>query len=90
MPSGITAEIFGDIAMIVDFVYTFRDLLVPRESLHISIGKQCNATKLCITGVQYHDIVSHIFLYFFSYLDELSSYYTLFFAKNFHTVCLFL
>ena len=64
MPNGITAEMFGDIAMIADFVYTFRDLLVPRESLHISIGKQCNATKLCIAG------------FAFSYLNEFSSQYT--------------
>lgn len=53
MSSGITPEIFGDITMIADFVYTFRGLLVPRESLHISVGKQCNesATKPSITGV---------------------------------------
>ena len=38
-PSGITAETFGDIAMVADFVHTFRNLLVPRETLHISIGK---------------------------------------------------
>ena len=42
MPSGITAETFGDIAMVADFVYTFRDLLVPNRSLYISIGMQCN------------------------------------------------
>ena len=42
MPSEITAETFGDIAMVADFVHTFRNLLVPRESLYISIGTQCN------------------------------------------------
>lgn len=46
MPSGITAETFGDIAMIADFVHTYRHLLVPKESLHISIGKQCNGNKM--------------------------------------------
>jgi len=52
MPSGITAEIFGEVAMIADFVYTFRDLLVPRETLHISIGKWWNATMSCINVVK--------------------------------------
>ena len=55
MSSGITAEIFGDVAMIADFVYTFRDLLVPRETLHISIGKQYNDTELCNEGVCFSD-----------------------------------
>ena len=77
MPSGITAEIFGDVAMIADFVYTFRDLLVPRESLHISIGKRCNATKLCDAG------------FCLSYLDEFSFQYTSLFAKTFHSVYFF-
>ena len=42
VPMEITAEMFGDIAMIADFVHTFCDLLAPRETLHISIGKYQN------------------------------------------------
>lgn len=46
VPMEITAEMFGDIAMIADFVHTFCDLLAPRETLHISIGK----SKILIKG----------------------------------------
>lgn len=75
MPSGITAEIFGDVAMIADFVYTFRDLLVPRETLYISIGKQRSTIELCNACV---------------FLIQMNFLLTSFFADEFHLVCLFL
>ena len=37
--TGISPESFSDVAMIAEFVHTFRDLLVPKETLHISIGE---------------------------------------------------
>ena len=52
MPTGITAETFGDIAMIADFVHSFRELLVPRETLHISIGEKYNNLPILRTEVQ--------------------------------------
>lgn len=39
MLSGIIVEIFGDVVMIVDFVYIFYDFFVLREFLYILIGK---------------------------------------------------
>jgi len=40
IPSGITAESYSDVVMIAEFVHTFRDLLAPKETLHISIGEK--------------------------------------------------
>ena len=41
LPDGITAELYGDIAMLTEFVYTFQDLLLPKEKLYISTGTDC-------------------------------------------------
>ena len=41
LPDGITAELYGDIAMLTEFVYTFQDLLLPKEKLYISTGTNC-------------------------------------------------
>ena len=44
--TGISPESFSDVAMIAEFVHTFRDLLVPKETLHISIGENVSS-QLC-------------------------------------------
>lgn len=41
LQDGITAELYGDIAMLTEFVYTFQDLLLPKEKLYISTGTVC-------------------------------------------------
>lgn len=41
LPDGITAELYSDIAMLTEFIYTFQDLLLPKEKLYISAGTDC-------------------------------------------------
>jgi len=67
MPSGITAEIFGEVAMIADFVYTFRDLLVPRETLHISID---NLSQALVAGNEGFPLLSRILFIFLQILMQ--------------------
>jgi len=65
MPSGITPEIFGDVTMIADFVYTFRGLLVPRESLHISVD---NLSQALVSGNEGFPLLSKILFIFLQIL----------------------
>lgn len=65
IPVEITAEMFGDIAMIADFVHTFSNLLAPKETLHISTD---NLSQALISGEEGSPLLSKILVIFLQIL----------------------
>ncbi|XP_068702379.1 tyrosine-protein kinase BAZ1B-like isoform X2 [Montipora foliosa] len=70
LPSGITFETYSDVIMVAEFVNLFRDLLSPKETLHISIA---NLSDALITGPKGFSLLSKILVVFLQILLQDSS-----------------
>ena len=82
MPSGIFSDMFGDMAMVVEFVNAFQKFLFSDEKISVDIGKYLSVVNISFLLYLVFEICHIYFLKFVRAVNHLRK----FFYKSFRLV----